>query len=116
QELGETSLMFLVHPTLEDTFAMVVLEAMSHGLPVVVSSAQYCGISGLLEDEKNALILDKPRDAGALASALSRVLTDTGLRHRLGISAHELASRFQWQQLAAQQNQLYQQADANRAH
>jgi glycosyltransferase involved in cell wall biosynthesis len=33
----------LVHPTLEDSFAMVVLEAMSYGLPVVVSSAQYCG-------------------------------------------------------------------------
>lgn len=41
----------LAHPTLEDTFAMVVLEAMAHGLPVVVSSVTYCGISGLLVDK-----------------------------------------------------------------
>ncbi|MEY2952602.1 MAG: hypothetical protein RLZZ401_689, partial [Pseudomonadota bacterium] len=47
----------LAHPTLEDTFAMVVLEAMSWGLPVVVSGGKYCGISDLLSDGHNALLL-----------------------------------------------------------
>ena len=51
----------LVHPTLEDTFAMVVLEAMAYGLPVVVSSAAYCGISGLLSHGVNALLVHEPR-------------------------------------------------------
>lgn len=62
----------LVHPTLEDTFAMVVLEAMAYSLPVVVSSAKYCGISGLLEDEVNALLLDDPRDVVMLSESLRR--------------------------------------------
>jgi len=47
----------LVHPTLEDTYAMVVLEAMAHGLPVVVSGTPWCGISAELSDGVNALLL-----------------------------------------------------------
>lgn len=104
----------LAHPTLEDTFAMVVLEAMAHGLPVVLSSAKYCGIAGLLVDKKNALILGDPRDVGALATALSQVLGGTGLKDWLGSAAREFASRFQWQQLAEQQDQLYRAAAKNR--
>ena len=98
----------LAHPTLEDTFAMVVLEAMAHGLPVIVSSARYCGISSLLEDQFNALILDNPRDKIALANALARVLGDGNLRTQLGGAARELASRHEWKQVATQQESLYQ--------
>jgi glycosyltransferase involved in cell wall biosynthesis len=53
----------LAHPTLQDTFAMVVLEAMAHGLPVVVSNEVHCGIAGLLTHGDNALLLNNPRDA-----------------------------------------------------
>ena len=97
----------LVHPTLEDTFAMVVLEAMAHGLPVLVSSAAYCGISALLSDERNALILDQPRDAAQLARLLSRLVDDAGLRQRLGQQARLFASQHQWRDIALQQEALY---------
>lgn len=100
----------LVHPTLEDTFAMVVLEAMGHGLPVVVSGAKYCGISGLLDDGRNALLLSNPRDAVALAKALSEVVSDTALAARLGASARNFASGFEWHELAGQQALLYEKA------
>ncbi len=66
----------LAHPTLEDTFAMVVLEAMAHGVPVVVSRAPYCGISALLADGKNAVLLAQPQDAAMLSAALQHVLND----------------------------------------
>ncbi len=56
----------LAHPTFEDTFGMVVLEAMAHGLPVVVSAGRYCGIAELLSHGVNALVLQDPRDAGVL--------------------------------------------------
>lgn len=102
----------LVHATLEDTFAMVVLEAMAHGLPVVVSSAQYCGISGLLEDKRNALILANPRDVAALAEAIASVVSDTALSARLGAAARSFAGSFQWGDLAGQQAQLYRLAAA----
>ena len=54
------------------------LEALAHGLPVVVSAARYCGIAALLTHELDALILENPRDATALAQALQRLLFDCG--------------------------------------
>lgn len=97
----------LVHPTLEDTFAMVVLEAMAHGLPVVVSSAKYCGISGLLAHQLNALVLDDPQDVQVLATSVRLLLTDAPLRARLGHEARIFAARFDWTGIAEQQEKLY---------
>lgn len=97
----------LVHPTLEDTFAMVVLEAMAHGLPVVVSSAAYCGISSLLSHGADALLLDDPQDAAKLAGTLKQVLGDEALRQQLGSQARAFASRYQWPAIAHQQEAVY---------
>ncbi|UUZ75921.1 glycosyltransferase [Polaromonas sp. P1(28)-13] len=82
----------LVHPTLEDTFAMVVLEAMAYGLPVVVSGPQYCGISGLLQHAVNAMILDDPRDVNNLVQLVARVLGQQTLQDQLAQGAKEFAS------------------------
>lgn len=97
----------LAHPTLEDTFAMVVLEAMAHGLPVVVSGSRFCGIAGSLHDGANALILDDPRDARALAQALNRVLADADLRLQLGLAGKRFAQSYLWSEIARQQEHLY---------
>lgn len=105
----------LAHPTLEDTFAMVVLEAMAHGLPVVVSSAKYCGVSGLLEDELNALVLDDPRDAVALSDRLRRILGDEALKKKLVHAARAFAEKFEWSGIAAAHEKLYYAASAAKA-
>jgi glycosyltransferase involved in cell wall biosynthesis len=97
----------LAHPTLEDTFAMVVLEAMAHGLPVVVSSARYCGIAEHLTHESDALVLDDPRDSKALADALKRVLTDALLVHRLMENGLRFARQHLWSEKALQQEAIY---------
>jgi glycosyltransferase involved in cell wall biosynthesis len=97
----------LAHPTLEDTFAMVVLEAMAQALPVIVSGVAYCGVSGLLHSGINALILDDPRDPIALASALSRLLDNGPLRAEVGAQARVFAEKFNWGDIAAQQDELY---------
>jgi len=99
----------LVHPTLEDTFAMVVLEAMAHGLPVVVSDARYCGIAGLLSNGRNAMILSSPTDAGELAQTLARVLSDDVLRQQLAHAAHQFAQQHAWPGVARAQTVIYRQ-------
>lgn len=105
----------LVHPTLEDTFAMVVLEALAHALPVVVSSARYCGISGLLQHGRNALILGNPEDASQLHGALESVFTQPGLHGQLVQGAMDFARHYEWQKIALQQDSLYRAASAEKA-
>jgi UDP-glucose:(heptosyl)LPS alpha-1,3-glucosyltransferase len=87
---------FLVHPTLEDTFAMVVLEAMAHGLPVIVSGPTYCGISSLLTHDVTALILDDPTKVSELANTIGRLLRDAPLRDRLIASGLAFANEHSW--------------------
>ena len=104
----------LVHPTREDTFAMVVLEAMAHGLPVAVSSAKFCGISQLLTHRSDAWILDDPHDASALHDALVELIGDKALRATLCVNAAEFATHYQWTDMAVVQNAVYRLAAVQR--
>jgi UDP-glucose:(heptosyl)LPS alpha-1,3-glucosyltransferase len=97
----------LVHPTLEDTYAMVVLEAMSHALPVIVSQAAYCGISAELTHGVNALLLQDPHDARALAQAVSQLQDSPDLQKRLGESGVEFATQRTWASVALRHERLY---------
>jgi glycosyltransferase involved in cell wall biosynthesis len=97
----------LAHPTLEDTFGMVVLEAMAAGVPAVVSARQFCGISALIEHGSQALILHDPHDAQSLAGHLKRALFDLPTRDNLIRRAQLFAGDFQWSRLALQQEALY---------
>ena len=96
----------LVHPTTEDTYAMVVLEAMAHGLPVIVSSAPYCGIAAELTHEQQALVLQDPRDAQALAGLLKRLLASPPLQEQLRAAGRHFAGERSWQAVAEQHEAL----------
>ena len=97
----------LVHPTLDDTFAMVVLEGLAHGLPVVVSGPAQCGISTLLRDGKDALLLTDPRDSKELLGTLQRLLDDDALQQRLSTNGRAFAKDHSWEKAAAEYERLY---------
>ncbi|MEY5101002.1 MAG: hypothetical protein RJA36_3721 [Pseudomonadota bacterium] len=97
----------LVHPTTEDTYAMVVLEALAHGLPVVVSAPAYCGIAADLEDGREALIVDDPRDPAQLAAGIRRILDDAALARALGDAGRSFAASCGWEVQAQRLEAIY---------
>jgi glycosyltransferase involved in cell wall biosynthesis len=105
----------LVHPTLDDTFAMVVLEGLAHGLPVVVSGPAQCGISSLLRDGKDALLLTDPQDSKELVSTLQRLLADPQLQQHLGANGRAFAQGHSWELAAAQYERIYRASLPDRA-
>jgi len=97
----------LLHPTLEDTFGMVVLEAMSYGLPVVVSQAKYCGVAADLQHAVNAIILPDPLDANALTAAVvSLSKPSVYAQHRQAALAFSM--QHLWSDAAKQYDVLFQ--------
>ena len=86
----------LVHPTLEDSYAMVVLEAMAFGVPVLVSGPPYCGIAAHLQHGVDAYVLDDPQSEAALGAAVASVLQDAALRQSLAANGHAFALRAHW--------------------
>jgi glycosyltransferase involved in cell wall biosynthesis len=72
----------------KDTSPLTLLSAMALGLPIVAFDIP--GVRELV-DRDDQLLRVPVGDAQALASALQTIISDPGLRRRLGISARELA-------------------------
>jgi glycosyltransferase involved in cell wall biosynthesis len=85
-----------VDATLYEGFGYQPLEAMACGAPVVASS-----LSSIPEVVGDAGLLCDPRDAGALATALTRVLTEPALAERMREAGLRRAAEFTWERTAA---------------
>lgn len=97
----------LVHPTLEDSYGMVVLEAMAHGLPVIVSDAPYSGIAKELQHGHNALLLSKPEDSRELAAHIQSLLDDPTYSRAMAERGVAFAASNSWEQAAQRCDMLY---------
>lgn len=96
-----------VHPTLNDSFGMAPLEAMSFGLPVILSPAPWCGFAQYVQPETEALVLSHPERADELAQAIERLRSDTALRVRLQAGARDVLARHAWPEVARQYLDVY---------
>lgn len=105
-----------VHPTLNDSFGMAPLEAMSYGLPVILSSAAYCGFSHYVTDQENAFILHDPHNVDELAQAITKITMDTELAQRLQRQGLTLAKQFSWSSIAQRYLLIYAEVLAARLH
>lgn len=82
---------FFLLPTRYDAFANAGLEAMASGLPVAISRPS--GVSEIIEDDHDGLILEDPEDAREVAGKI-RILLDPARRDALGQAARAKAASF----------------------
>jgi glycosyltransferase involved in cell wall biosynthesis len=80
----------MIQPSHWEAAPFATIEAMASGLPVVTTRVG--GMAEYIVDGVNGL-LAPPHNPPELAAALRRVLTDSGLRQRLGLAARDTAVR-----------------------
>jgi glycosyltransferase involved in cell wall biosynthesis len=89
-----------IFPSLEDSFALVIFEAMATGLAVITTN--HAGSSERLSDGEDALIVPAG-DARALAYAVQRLVEDPALRQRLGEAARrKVEGAYSWESYGQQ--------------
>lgn len=91
-----------VYPSLYEGFGLPVLEAMSCGIPVVVSN-----IPSLQEVVGEAALTVDSTDVEALMETIKKVLTDAILWRRLSEKVLIQAKKFSWEKTAKETLQVY---------
>lgn len=99
---GASALLF---PSLHEGFGFPILEAMRCGVPVITSNT-----SSMPEVAGKAALLVNPRDTGAIAQAIERILSDEVLRADLIARGAQQAQQFTWQRAAEQVLRVLEQA------
>ncbi len=92
----------VVFPTFWEGFGLPVLEALTHGAPVISSD-----VSAIPEVLGEAGLLIDPHDPDSLLAAMRALITTPGLRDQLALKAGAQAARFSWQKTAARVADIY---------
>ncbi|WP_194065173.1 glycosyltransferase family 4 protein [Tychonema sp. LEGE 07203] len=101
---------FFAFPSLEEGSALVIYEAMAHGLPILASPM---GGGGIVRDGIEGIILD-PYDTDAWVEGLRKLSNSPDLRAQMGASARKRALEFTWPQVAARRGeQILQKMQTN---
>lgn len=92
----------LVYPTFWEGFGLPLVEALSHGAPVVASD-----VSSIPEVLGDAGLLIDPHDIDSLADAMHRLSSSPELRGSLVARAQAQAKRFSWRAAAQRAAEIY---------
>ncbi|MCY7384723.1 MAG: glycosyltransferase family 4 protein [Microcoleus sp. CAN_BIN18] len=96
---------FFAFPSLEEGSALVIYEAMGHGLPILTSPM---GGGGIVRDGIDGIILD-PYDTDAWVEGLRKLSNSPELRAQMGASARKRALELTWPQVAARRGEQIRQ-------
>lgn len=99
-------------PTVNDSFPMVLLEAMACEVPVVTTPVG--SIPAIVDDGRNGYLVD-PKDVDALAARLGKVIDDPTLAAAMGRAGREkVAGTLSWNVAAAKTNGILEAVAAGR--
>jgi glycosyltransferase involved in cell wall biosynthesis len=93
----------LVLPSLSENFGNVVLEAMAHETPVIVTPA--VGLADEVRSSGAGVVSDG--DPVSLAGSIATLLADPMLRATMGRRGREAAERYAWSRVAEELEQAY---------
>jgi phosphatidylinositol alpha-mannosyltransferase len=88
----------------QESFGIVLLEAMASGTSIVCSDIH--GYKGVVRRGEQALLVP-PRDRAALVAAMAKLLADPLERARMGASGRERARQFSWESITAKVDDYY---------
>lgn len=94
-----------VYPSYYEGFGLPPLEAMKCGAPVIVGNQ-----TSLPEVVGDAAMLVDPFEVGSIAAAISKVISDPGLRGALRTAGLERAKLFDWRETARKTLAVYKKA------
>ena len=97
----------LAHPTTQDVFPLVLLEAMAKHVPVVTTAEPYNNMGSLLVDHQDAILLPDPGDVEGMASAMRQIWLDTDLRLSLANNGFVFAKKYSWDVAKARYYAIY---------
>lgn len=101
-----------VVPSLYEGFGFPAAEAMACGVPVISSTAG--ALPEVVGPDGEAGMLVPPADADSLAGALRRMMSDEGLRKRMGAAARKrVETHFTWEQAGKKTVAIYEELIAN---
>ena len=101
----KTADIFCAPSTGQESFGIVLLEAMAAGLPVVASDIH--GYKRVVQRNVTGLLVE-PKDPDALAAAIERLICEPALRQRLGEAGARRAPEYDWTHVTAQLVELYE--------
>ena len=101
----KTADIFCAPSTGQESFGIVLLEAMAAGLPVVASDIH--GYKRVVQRNVTGLLVE-PKDPDALAGAIERLICEPALRQRLGEAGARRAPEYDWTHVTAQLVELYE--------
>jgi UDP-glucose:(heptosyl)LPS alpha-1,3-glucosyltransferase len=105
----------LAHPTTQDVFPMVLLEAMAKHVPVVTTNEPYNNMGSLLVNQVDAILIPDPNDIEGMTKALSDIWLDVNLRKTLTQNGFAFAKQYSWDVAKAKYYTVYAEVAGGKA-